>query len=164
MFYRRNWIAPIVVILGFAMFVPVAQAQRQEWEGVGCYANTYNVVHSSPEVGIASYDGKGIIRSTGENKLFDNWTLHFVALLKREGDKVSWKGLSKMMAPDGEFIISEYYGDLASGNTSKIIYGTGKWKGVKGESKGKIITTGKAIVQGTGQLCEKWVGWIELPK
>ena len=50
MFYRRNWITPIVIILGLAMFVPVAQAQRQEWEGVGCYANTYNVVHSSQEV------------------------------------------------------------------------------------------------------------------
>ncbi len=164
MSHRRNWIPLIVVILAVAMFVPVAQAQRQEWEGVGCYANTYNVVHSSPEVAIMSYDGKGIMRSTHEKKLIDNWTLHFVAILKREGDKVSWNGLSKMMAPDGEFIISEYYGDLASGNTAKIIYGTGKWKDVKGESKGRVITAGKAIVQGTGQLREKWVGWFELPK
>jgi hypothetical protein len=69
-----------------------------------------------------------------------------------------------MIAPDGKFIINEYHGDLASGGTSKIIYGTGKWNGAKGESKGKIITTGKAIVQGTAQICEKWVGWIELPK
>jgi hypothetical protein len=32
MFYRRNWIIVTIVILGLAMFVPVAQAQRQEFE------------------------------------------------------------------------------------------------------------------------------------
>jgi hypothetical protein len=164
MFYRRNWIAPIVVILGLAMFVPVAQAQRQEWEGVGCHAITYNVAHFSPEVAIMSYDGKGILRSTHENKLFDNWTIHFVAVTKMEGGKWSWNGLGKMMAPDGEFIIFEFYGDLASGGTSKIIYGTGKWKGIKGEGKSELITRGKPIVQGTNQICEKLWGWIELPK
>jgi len=164
MFCRKNWIAVTVVILGLAMLVPVAQAQRQEWEGVGCYAITYNVAHFSPEVAIMSYDGKGILRSTHENKLFDNWTIHFVAVTKMEGGKWSWNGFSKMMSPDGEFIISEYYGDFASGGTSKVLYGTGKWKGVKGESNAKIITTGKSIVQGTSQICEKLVGWIELPK
>ena len=35
MFYRRNWIVGIVVVLGLVMFVPVAQAQRQIIEGIG---------------------------------------------------------------------------------------------------------------------------------
>jgi len=68
------------------------------------------------------------------------------------------------MAPDGEFIIGEVSGDSESGSTAPPIYGSGKWKGVKGESKGRKLTTGKPIVQGTDQNCEKHGGWIELPK
>jgi hypothetical protein len=164
MFYRRNWIAGIVLILGLAMLVPVAQAQRQDFEIEICNAVTYNAAHFSPEVAIMTYDAKAIIRSTHESRLFDNWTGHGVGVVKMEGGKWSWNACGKRMAPDGEFIIWEMSGDSESGSTAKPIYGTGKWKGVKGESKGRKLTTGKPNVQGTDQNCEKHVGWIELPK
>ncbi len=154
----------IVVSLGLVMFAPVAQAQRQEYEGVTCNAQTVNVAHSSPEAGIWSFDQKGINQSTHENKLFDNWTVHAFGVVKMQEGKVSWNGFSKRMAPDGEIIIAEFYGDGESGTTGHFIYGTGKWKGIKGEYKNKWITTGKPIVQNTAQFCEKSVGWIELPK
>jgi hypothetical protein len=164
MSYRRNWIAVMVVILGLAMFVPVAQAQRQEWEAVFCYAGSNNRVLSSPEAAVRSWDIKGIVRSTHESKLFDNFTFHSVGIGKTVGDKWSVHGLTKSMGPDGDFSIWEVYGDNESGLTSKAIYGTGKLKGIKGECKGKVLTTGKPIVQETFQACESWVGWIELPK
>jgi hypothetical protein len=164
MFYRRNWIAVIVVILGLAMFIPVAQVQRQDFECRQCSVTTYNAVHFSPELAILSGDQKSIIQSTHESKLFDNWTLHLVGVWKKIDGKWSWNGLSKEMGPDGEFIIWEFYGDSESGSTCKFFYGTGKWKGIKGELKGKVIRTGKPIVEGTSQLCEKYAGWIELPK
>jgi len=171
MFYRRNWIAMTVVILGLAMFIPVAQAERQDYEGITCSATTYNMVHSSPEVAINSYDAKGIRQSTHESKLFDNWTLHLVTVQKRVGSKTSWNGFSKEIGPDGEFIIWEFYGDSESDtSTAKPIYGTGKWKGVKGERKSQAITTAKPIFPSTFQphttfiFCQKQVGWIELPK
>jgi len=166
MFYRRNWIAVIVVILGLVMFVPVAQAERQDFEGIICSAVTHSVVQASPgEIYIASADAKAIFQSTHQNKLFDNNTSHQVYVLKGAGGKWSWNGFFKRMAPDGDFIIWEFYGDSQSGiSTSNAIYGTGKWKGIKGEAKGKRITAGTPIVQGTDQFCEKYVGWIELPK
>jgi hypothetical protein len=164
MFYRRNWITMTVVILGLAMFIPVAQAQRQELEIVVCCASTLNVAHFSPEVAIMTSDVKSITRSTHENKLFDNWTGHAVGVVEMVGGKWSWQMRLKWMAPDGEFIIAEINGDSESGETWKPIYGTGKWKGVKGEGKGKRITTGNPIVQGTDQFCETYKGWIELPK
>jgi hypothetical protein len=164
MSHRRNWIAVIVVILGLVMFVPAAQAQRQEVDKVACGSSTYNVVHFSPEAAIYSLDAKGISRSLIENKLLDNWTWHAVAVVKGMAGQWSWNGFYKEMAPDGDFIFFELSGDSQSGATAKPIYGTGKWKGVKGELKGKQITAGKPIVQGTNQACEKWVGWIELPK
>ena len=165
MSYRRNWIIGSVVILGLVMFIPVAQAQRQDYETIFCGTVTYTVVHFSKEASIMVGDLKGISQSTHESKLFDNWTQHNVFVLKGLDGKWNWNGFAKSMAPDGEFIIGEFYGDSESGTvTGKIVYGTGKWKGIKGESKSKRITTGKPIVQGTEQFCEKRVGWIELPK
>ena len=73
MFFRRNWIAMTVVILSLVMFIPVAQAQRQDFECRQCSVTTYNVVHRSPEITIASGDQKSIIQSTHESKLFDNF-------------------------------------------------------------------------------------------
>ena len=154
----------IVVILGLAMFIPVAQAERQDFECITCNADTNNIVHSSPEVAILSVDTKSIFRSTHESKLFDNWTRHMVTVIKRVDGKRSWSGFTKEMGPDGDFIIWEFYGDSESGSTTKVVYGTGKWKGVKGERKAKIITAGKPIAQGTAQYCDRIVGWIELPK
>ena len=164
MSHRINGITLTIMILGLVMFVPVAQAQRQDFEARQCSTQTFNVVHFSPEVGAMSVDQKSIIQSTHESKLFDNWTLHLVGVWKMMDGKWSWNGLSKEMGPDGEFIIWEYSGDTESGTMAKPIYGTGKWKGVKGERKSKVITTGKPIVQGTAQFCQQQVGWIELPK
>jgi len=68
------------------------------------------------------------------------------------------------MAPDGEFIMLELSGSSEVGGTVRFLYGTGKWKGIKGEFKVKRLTTGKPITQGTDQHCEKHEGWFELPK
>ena len=166
MFYRRNWIAVIVVILGLAMFIPVAQAQRQECSGITCHATTRNILHRSEDssVMVLSYDSKAIIRSTHESKLFDNWTQQAIGVVRLQDGKRSWHGFWKQMAPDGEFIIGEYYNDDHGGTIGKLLYGTGKWKGIKGELKIKRITAGKPIVERTDQYCNSWEGWIELPK
>ena len=164
MFYRRNWIAVIIVILGIAMFIPVAQAERQEFENILCGAGTFDVVQFSKEISVLSEDSKGIFRSTQESKLFDNWTNHSVNVAKGQDGKWVWNGFGKRMAPDGEFIITEFSGGSEGGGTHKFIYGTGKWSGIKGEFKSKRITAGKSITQGTEQLCDKQEGWLELPK
>jgi len=165
MSFRKSWIIVTIVILGLAAFIPIAQAQRQDFECRQCSVTTYSTVHRSPELTIVSGDQKSIIQSTHESKLFDNWTLHLVGVWKGIDGKFSWSGFSKEMAPDGEFIIWEFYGDSESKATiAKPIYATGKWKGVKGERKSTLIKAGKPIVQGTDQFCQKQVGWIELAK
>ena len=85
-------------------------------------------------------------------------------VFKRIEGKTIWNGVAKQLAPNGEFIIWEFYGDPEGGNTAKLICGTGKWKGIKGERKSQRITAEKLIVQGTDQFCQKQVGWIESPK
>jgi len=87
MFYPRNWIAVTVVIFGLAMFIPAAQAQRQEFENIWCGATIYNVMQFSKEISAMSGDAKGILRSAHESKLFDNWTTHSIFVLKGQDGK-----------------------------------------------------------------------------
>ncbi|MGZ3568729.1 MAG: hypothetical protein ACXU9W_08035 [Thermodesulfobacteriota bacterium] len=164
MSYRRNWIPVTVLILGSLMFIPIAQAQRQDFEAVQCYASTYNRIHNSPELMISGVEQKGITQSTHPSKLFDNWTRHSIYTVKRIGDKMGWNGFTKTLAPDGEFIMWEFSGDSQGGSDVKALYGSGKWKGVRGEYNGKRITRGKPLEPSGDQFCEKVVGWIELAK
>jgi len=46
----------------------------------------------------------------------------------------------------------------------EYIYGTGKWKGVKGGGTVKAITRGKPIAEGTFQMCIEVSGTYELPQ
>jgi hypothetical protein len=74
-------------------------------------------------------------------------------------------GYSKFMDLDGDFVLLE--GTIAPGETEgnfKFLQGTGKWKGIKGSGKGKVITRGKPITPGTAQVCSRWTGTFELPK
>lgn len=164
MFYRRSWIIVTIVILSLAMFIPIARAQQQDFELRVCGSTTLNVVHASPDFGISVWDQKGIIQSTPEKKLFDNWTQNCVFVMKGVPGDLNWKGVCKEMGPDSEFIVWEFTGDPKSGSTGKAIYGSGKWKGIKGERKAQGITQGKPIVPNTFQGCNKIVGWIELAK
>lgn len=165
MSHRKILISLSVVILGLLLFIPIAQAQRQEFENIACGSNTLSTVQASPgEIYIGIFEGKGIVRSVDEKKLFDNNTFHQVGVQKAVGGKWNWNGFYKAMRPDGDFIIWEFSGDSETGNTVKAIYGTGKFKGVKGEAKSKTITKGKPIVEGTFQFCNQVVGWIELAK
>ena len=165
MFKCRNWIIVIIVILGLTVFMPAAQAQRQDFENINCSVTTISSVHISSDLAITNWDMHGITQSTQGSKLFDNWTRHSVMVYKRIDSKISWNGFTKALAPDGEFIIWEFSGDSESGTTTaRTIYGTGKWKGVTGESKSKRLTSGKRIVPNIEPYCEKAVGWIESPK
>jgi hypothetical protein len=165
MFHRRSLIAMTIVVLGLIMFVPVGQAEQQVFEGISCVSITNTPVQSSPgEIYIGSFDGKGIFRSTHENKVNDNNTFHQVGSMKTDGGKFIWNGLQKSMRPDGDYVIWEFQGDSQSGTIAKAIYGTGKYKGAKGEYKSQQITNGKPILQGTNQACYKVVGWQEFAK
>ena len=63
MFNRRN----LIVMTGcdywvMVMFVPVAQAERQEFEGISCDSSTVTQVQASPgEILVASFEGRVLI-------------------------------------------------------------------------------------------------------
>jgi hypothetical protein len=69
------------------------------------------------------------------------------------------------MAPDGDYFIVSY--DDITGEKPlpwEYIYGTGKWKGVKGGGTVKYVARGKSIAEGTSQSCIEVKGTYEVPQ
>jgi hypothetical protein len=154
----------VVIIWGLIIFVPVAWAQ-QPYDITECYSFVLSVLQESQEIRILGLDAKGIVQSNHANKVFENCTIHTVGIrMDMKGNSVA-HGYFKYMDPDGDIFIME--GIMPEGEkaaTMKFIYGTGKWKGIKGEGKDRLITRGKAITPGTAQICFRHTGSFELPK
>lgn len=159
---KKIWKMWLIMILGSFVFIRVAQAQTP-FDFTECLAGTFTVVYESKEIRIGSVEGKGIIISHHENKVFDNCTFHVVSIAKTVDGKRRSDSYWKIMDPDGDIIIAELV-VLGPEKTMKFLHGTGKWKGIKGEAKGKTTATGKPIAPGTIQTCSRYVGTFELPK
>ena len=152
----------IAVGIGLFLFIPVAQAQIP-FDITECISGTTTIVFQSKEITITGLEGKGIIFSHHENKVFDNCTFHVVVIAKTMDGKRRSDSYWKIMDPDGDVIIAEVV-VLGPEKTMKFLHGTGKWKGIKGEAKGKTTAAGKPIVPGTFQGCSRYVGTFELVK
>ncbi|MEW6184812.1 MAG: hypothetical protein AB1585_03630 [Thermodesulfobacteriota bacterium] len=164
MFNLKILFSVLFVILGLVMVIPVAQAERQEVEGIGCASNMVTTMHNNPgQIYIGTWEGKGIFRSTHKNKINDNNTFHQVGITKGSPalGGYFWHGYSKSLSQNGDFAIWEISGNNKDGSSSKLIYGTGKYKDAKGEMKHKVITRGRPVVENTDQVCQQSVGWIE---
>ena len=152
----------ILVVIGLFIFIPVAQAQTP-FDFTECLAGNSTLVFDSKEIRIGSTEGKGIIFSHHENKVFDNCTFHVVSIAKVVDGKRRSDSYWKIMDPDGDIIIAEVV-VLGPEKTMKFVHGTGKWKGIKGEAKGKTTAIGKFIAPGTIQSCSRYVGTFDLQK
>jgi hypothetical protein len=152
----------ITVCIGLFLFIPVAQAQTP-FDITECAVGNATMVYQSKECTIGGMEGKGIIFSHHENKVFDNCTFHAVVIAKTMDGKRRSDSYWKIMDPDGDVIIAEVV-VLGPEKTMKFLDGTGKWKGIKGEAKGKTTAAGKPIVPGTFQACSRYVGTFELVK
>ena len=161
-----NSIKKLVTVMAFLfsliVFIPVARGQTP-FDFTECLAGNSTVVFDSKEIRIGSTEGKGIIFSHHENKVFDNCTFHVVSIAKVVDGKRRSDSYWKIMDPDGDVIIAELV-VLGPEKTMKFLHGTGKWKGIKGEAKGKTTAIGKFIAPGTIQTCSRYVGTFDLQK
>ena len=78
---KKIWKMWLIMILGSFVFIRVAQAQTP-FDFTECLAGNSTVVFDSKEIRIGSTEGKGIIFSHHENKVFDNCTFHVVSIAK----------------------------------------------------------------------------------
>lgn len=159
---KKVWKMGIAIILGLFTFIPIAQSQTP-FDFTECYAGNVTVVFQSKEITIAGSEGKGILISHHENKVFHNCTFHAVVIAKTVDGKRRSDSYWKIQDPDGDVVIAEVV-VLGPEKTMKFVHGTGKWKGIKGEAKGKTTVTGRPAVPETIQACSRYVGTFELPK
>jgi len=152
----------ITVLVSLSIFIPVVQAQTP-FDVTECGSGPVTMVFQSNEITISGLEGKGIFFSNHANKVFDNCTFQVVAIIKTVDGKRRSDSYWKIMDPDGDVIVAEAV-VLGPEKTMKFLHGTGKWKGIKGEAKGKTTATGKFIVPGTFQACSRYVGTFELLK
>jgi hypothetical protein len=152
----------IVIVAFLVVFIQVAQAQTP-FDVTECGSGSVTVVFQSNEITVSGLEGKGIFFSNHANKVFDNCTFQVMAIVKTADGKRRSDSYWKIMDPDGDVIVAEAV-VLGPEKTMKFLHGTGKWKGIKGEAKGKTTAIGKPVAPGTFQACSRYVGTFELPK
>jgi len=160
---KNSWKKVVIILLSLKVFIPVAQAQ-QSYDITECYSfTTHTRLSEVSDPTFVGFDGKGIVRSNVENKVFDNFTLHCAGIRRVVDGKGESYGYFKYLDPDGDFFFME--GKAAEGEViMKFLSGTGKWKGIKGEGRIKVIARGKPITPDTSQICYRHTGTFELPK
>jgi hypothetical protein len=155
----------IICLLGLTLFIPVVNAEEKPINIISCRSATNTMLTASKELVILSYDTKGIDQDLNEDKIFANYTHQCLGTVRIMGGEILVKGYCKYMAPDGDFFIVSYDGiSGAKPLPWEYIYGTGKWKGVKGGGTVKYITNAKPIVEGTSQSCIEVTGTYDLPQ
>ncbi len=159
---KKVWRLAIVIILGLFLFISVAQGQTPI-DFTECISGAATIVFQSKEITITGIEGKGIILSHHENRVFDNCTFQVVVIAKTVDGKRTSNSYWKIQDPDGDVVIAEVL-VVGPEKTMTFLHGTGKWKGIKGSAKGKTTAVGKPVVPGTVQSCSRYVGTFELPK
>ncbi len=157
-----RWKMGVVIVVCLGVFIPVAQAQTP-FDFTEFYAGNVTAVYQSKEISIVGAEGKGILISNHENKVFDNCTFHVVVIVKTVDGKRTSNSYWKIQDLDGDVVIAEVL-VVGPEKTMTFLHGTGKWKGIKGGAKGKTTAAGKPVVPGTVQSCSRYVGTFELPK
>ena len=155
----------IICLLSVALLAPMAIAEEKPMNIISCRSATATMLTASKELVVYGFELKGIDQDLMEDKVHENYTHMCVGTIRiMSGEQIS-KGYCKYMAPDGDFFIVSFDGiGGAKPLPWEYIYGTGKWKGVKGGGTVKYITKAKPIVEGTSQSCIEVTGTYEVPQ
>ena len=155
----------LAVIFVLVIIIPIAHAEL--FDVTDCASAAVTFVQDSPDLRIFSYEGRSILRSNHENKIFDNCTGHWVGIRWTMGDKHTAHGYFIYSDPDGDTFVMEGDSSKETGGIMKLLQGTGKWKGITGNGKVSSITSAKPVTQGSFQgfqNCWRYTGTFELTK
>ena len=152
-------------ILVLAMLIPVARAEEPiDFTQYNTCTGTEAL--STKEFSFYNGECMGITRSNLESKVFENVTVHHLAIGKVEAGQGTQYALAKYTDRDGDYVVMEFNEtpppDRQEG-TWKMLYGTGKWKGIKGSGKHVHLGYGR-IKPGTDVVYHRNTGTFELPK
>ena len=153
----------ITLVFVFLLLTIASVVHAEPYDITNCFSGETTMLVASQELVVFSYDLKGICRSNNDEKLFDNTSFQCVGIQRVVAGKPTGQGICKFMDKDGDFIVGETTSAGAEG-TWKVIYGTGKMKGMTASGKNMYITNSKPIIEGTFQNCVRATGNYELPE
>ena len=153
----------VLILIGSGPTNP-ARCAEQDYDVTPCVSMDITPLVQSQEITIVSIEGKGIMRSNIESKVFDNCTVQVQGVMLLEGQNRTVHTYMKYLAPDGDFVIFQFIQNPGEKEaTTMLLAGTGKWKGIKGGGKAVTITQGKPVAPGTSQFCNTHKGKFTLP-
>jgi hypothetical protein len=154
----------ITTVTWFSTF-NLAEGAEQTYDVNACVSLDFSPLIQSKEITVGIWNGYGIMRSNNEGKVLDNCTVHSQGVMTVEGKNRTVNGYMKYFDPDGDFVIFRYIVNPGEKEaTTTLLFGTGKYKGIKGGGKAKRIAAGKPIVEGTAQFCNNHKGTFTLPE
>ncbi len=161
--FGAAWLAafsPLVVPL-------VAQAKEIAYDQISCWSATMNApVATADGVAVGSYELRGIIvRSNLEDKSAENRTFHCVAVYRAGGKEAADDGYCKIVTAEGDYMVVQTArsAPLPAEGTRTILYGTGRFAGIKGGGTSRQINRGAPATPGTLQGCNHDKGKYTLP-
>lgn len=158
----KKWITGIPVIFGLMIFASVLQAQ-QPFQVIGCSSGKVTILLETHPLTVYNMVGKGPAWSTAGNKAFDDLTWDFVATLRVMDGKTIGIAFYRFTDPDQDYFILEATGDaILEGGDWKFLHGTGKWKGLAGALRGKVVLRGRPLPVETEQYWCRIIGTLEL--
>jgi len=153
----------ITIIFGLMALASLVQAQ-QPFQIIGCSSGKVVTLSENQPLTVHNITGKGAACCTAGDKTFDDMTWDFVATLGVMDGKTIGIAYFKFMDPDQDYFILEANGDaILQGGDWKFLYGVGKWRGVTGKVKGRVVLRGEPLPVETGQYWCRIVGTLELP-
>ena len=159
------WRLIFICLLGLTLLAPMANAEEKSIHIISCRSGTTTMLTASEELVVFGFELKGIDQDLNEDKVHENYTHMCLGTIRILGGEQISMGYCKYMAPDGDYFIVSFNGiGGAKPLPWEYIYGTGKWKGVKGKGTAKYVTNGKPIAEGTFQSCMEIEGTYEVPQ
>ena len=160
----KGWKVGIAIILGLIAFIPVAQGE-EAFHVMGCSSGTFTSLSESEALTLYNVVGKGIAWGMTGDKAYDNMTWQFAAVLRVMGGNTIGMAYYKFIDPDGNYFILEGTGaTVLEGGTWRFLYGTGPWKGITGQARGRFVMRGKPVPLETEQYWCRIIGTLQLPK
>ena len=156
--------AAIAVAIGLATS---PRCRAEELDIVRCSSGTFNIFYESKEAKpLSSWSENAINQSNKSDKRLEGAVSHCEGIEWGRAPEATSYFFCKMVDTDGDAII---YGgsDTGASAQSKILEGTGKWKGITGSFHSEPIVAskpGKGAMPGTYQQCRHLKITFELPR
>ena len=141
----------IVLFLGLS----ISQAKEQVIDFTRCIAGTCDRLSTADHFRTMSCDARGIGWSNNDFKPLETFAILNRCLLGIKNDKWTIDCFNKYVDSDGDHLVI---------HSGKVYGGTGKWKGVTGEIKGKWIRRVTSLPTGNFTNCSHVTGTFEIPE